>query len=329
MTDERTHFKPLFSVEGKSVKLGYLVDDRDAQPFTLALEELTCLFVFGDRAFDIYYSLLLQLCDEHHVPVLVLTGRDSEGYEEQICETRFWQLDTARDHVSLNLFDIGETAHATDHVAVLVDILNDQHPLSSAAQDLLHIVIWQTLLEATKACFRGLQSVLTRYRHEGSSYEEICRLFAGLPRGVVESTYDNVSLAGLGRMPTIITTRAVNQGQFTVNMLLLKLLASSSDRLPAIFLVNPPPLNRQLFQWLCCSYAELGSPLVLFDSYDGISSETANRARNLVFTASKGTPRSALRHGLTEEELRYLQTCDDQIAVKLRVEHGTRFVTLF
>lgn len=329
MADEPTHFKPLFFPEDKSIKLGYLVDNRAAQPFTLAPEDMTSLFVLGDRAVDIYYSLLLQLCDEHHVPVLILTGRDSEGYEEQICETRFWQLDTARDHISLNVFDIGETAHATDHVAVLVDILNDLHPLSNAAQNLLHIVVWQTLLATQKACFRSLQSVLARYRQQGGSYQELCRLFASLPGSVTESTYDNVSLRRLGRTPTIITARAVDQGQLAVNMLLLKLLAGSDNRLPAIFLVNPPPLNKQLFHWLCSSYAEAGSPLVLFDSYDSISAEEANCARNLILTAPRDASRSPLCNGLTEEELSYLQACRDQVAVKLRDEHATRFVTIF
>jgi hypothetical protein len=328
MADESTHFKPLFLPEDRPIKLGYLVGNQDAQPFTLALEDLTSLFVLGDRAVDIYYSLLLQLCDEHHVPVLVLTGRDSEGYEEQICETRFWQLDTARDHISLNPFDIGETAHATDHVAVLVDILNDLHPLSNAAQNLLHIVIWQTLLTTPKACFHGLQSVLARYRQDGS-YKELCRLFASLPNCVTGSTYDNVSLGRLSRTPAIVTARAVDQGQFTINILLLKLLAGSGDRLPAIFLVNPPSLNKQLFRWLCGSYAAAGSPLVLFNSYDSLSSEEANYARSLILTAPRDASSSPQCNGLTEEELNYLQACRDQVAVKLRDEHATRFVTIF
>jgi hypothetical protein len=328
MVDESTYFKPFFSSEDRPIKLGYLVENQDAQPFTLALEDMTSLFVLGDRAVDIYYSLLLQLCDEHHVPVLVLTGRDSEGYEEQICETRFWQLDTARDHISLNLFDIGETVHATDHVAVLVDILNDLHPLSNAAQNLLHIVIWQTLLTTPKACFQGLQSVLARYRQDGS-YKELCRLFASLPDSVTGSAYDNVSLGRLSRTSTIVTARAVDHGQFTINMLLLKLLAGSGDRLPAIFLVNPPPLNKHLFHWLCGSYAAAESPLVLFDSYDSMSSKEADQARSLVLTAARDASRSTLCNGLTREELSYLQACRDQVAVKLRDEHATRFVTIF
>jgi hypothetical protein len=328
MADESTGFKPLFSPEDRPIKLGYLVQNQDAQPFTLALEDMTSLFVLGDRAVDIYYSLLLQLCDEQHVPVLVLTGRDSEGYEEQICETRFWQLDTARDHISLNLFDVGETAHATDHVAVLVDILNDLHPLSNAAQNLLHIVIWQTLLTAPKACFSGLQSVLTRYRQD-ASYEELCRLFASLPAIVTGSTYDNVSLGRLSRTPTIVTARAVDQGQLTINILLLKLLAGSGDRLPAIFLVNPPPLNKQLFRWLCRSYAAAGRPLVLFDSYDSLSSKETDHARGLVLTAPRDASSSSLCNGLTREELSYLQACRDQVAVRLRAERATRFVTIF
>lgn len=329
MADEYAHFKPLFRSEDRPIKLGYLVENRDPQPFTLALEDMASLFVLGDRAVDIYYSLLLQLCDEHHVPVLVLTGRDSEGYEEQICETRFWQLDTARDHISLNLLDIGETAHAIDHVAVLVDILNDLHPLSNAAQNLLHIVIWQTLLATPKPCFRGLQSVLARYRQQDGSYQELCRLFASLPDSMTASSYDNVSLGRLRRTPTIITARAMDQGQFTINMLLLKLLACSCTRLPAIFLVNPPPLNKQLFHWLCVSYAEAGSPLVLFDSYDGLSSEGASCAQSLILTAPRDASSSPRCNGLTEEELGHLQACRDQVAVKLRDQHATRFVTIF
>jgi len=328
MPDESTRFKPLFRPKDRPIKLGYLVENQDAQPFTLALEDMTSLFVLGDRAVDIYYCLLLQLCDEHHVPVLVLTGRDSEGYEEQICETRFWQLDTARDYISLNLFDIGETAHATDHVAVLVDILNDLHPLSNAAQNLLHIVIWQTLLAPSKACFHGLQSVLAHYRQDGS-YKELCRLFASLPGSVTGSTYDNVSLARLSRTSTIVTARAVDQGQFAINMLLLKLLAGSGDRLPAIFLVNPPPLNKQLLRWLCSSYAEAGRPLVLFDSYDSLSSQEADQARSLILTAPRDASSSSLCNGLSREELSYLQACRDQVAVKLRGEQPTRFVSIF
>ena len=181
MADESVSFKPLYSPRGTSVRLGYLVEDRDAQPFALALDDMTPLFVLGDRAIDIYYSLLLQLCDEHHMPVLVLTGRDSDGYEEQICETRFWQLNTARDFISLNVFDIGVTVHATDHVAVLVDILNDMHPLSNGAQNLLHVALWQTLLTGQKASLQALQCVLARYRHYDSAYQELTRLFAALP----------------------------------------------------------------------------------------------------------------------------------------------------
>jgi hypothetical protein len=271
----------------------------------------------------------LQLCDEHHVPVLILTTRESEGYEEQICETRFWQLDTARDYICLNLFDIGETAHATDHVAVLVDILNDLHPLSDAAQNLLHIVIWQTLLATPKACFRCLQSVLARYSHQGSTYHELSHLLASLPSNLSGSSYDNVSRRGLSRTPTIITARAIDQGELTVNALLLELLTDSSRGLPALFLVNPLPLNKPLFHWLCAAYVEAGAPLVLFDSYGGTSAEEANRARNFIFTSPRDASHRPLCNELTEEELRYLQASRDQVAVKLRDEDATRFVTIF
>jgi hypothetical protein len=328
MADANSPFKPLYPQEDAFVKLGYLVEDRDAQPYKLALEAMTSLFVLGDRAIDIYYSLLLQLCDEHHMPLIIITGRESEGYEEQICETRFWQLNTAQDRISLNLFDIGETAHATDHVAILVEILNDLHPLSHGAQNLLHIAIWQTLLTTPKPCFSALQGVLARYRQD-VHYQELKQLFASLPSAVTESTYDNVSLSRLRRTPTVITTPAMGLGAFSMNMLLLKLFAGGSDDLPALFLVNPPSLNKPLFRWLCSSYAEAGRPLAVFDSYDSTCAAEARCARSLILTAPRDSSTSFLYNGLTEGELSYLQACRDRVAVKLHGDHATRFVTIF
>lgn len=329
VNDETPHFDYLSSHAGTHLKLGYLVQGQNTHPYSITLQDLNNLLVIGERAADIYYSLLLQLCDDYKIPVIVLTNRDSDGFEDQICETPFWQLDLAADQITFNLFDLGGEVHPSRQVTILVELLTTFSPLSPAAKNLLHIIIWKMLLTTNQHTLRTLQNLLPNYRYHNGPYQEICHLLSAVPKNYFQITYNNVNLLHLQRLPTIITAPRSRYSQISVNLLLLKLLSHTRTSPPPLFLMDPPPINPQLFHWLCVRYAELGGLLVLFDSKDLISQIETRHFPNIILSAQQGQISSSLRSEFNVDELRHLEIYDDQVAVRLRNESTTRFVTIF
>ncbi|MFX1564211.1 MAG: hypothetical protein ACFFDP_12990, partial [Promethearchaeota archaeon] len=329
VNDETSHFDYLSSHARTNLKLGYLVQGKITHPYSLALQDLCNLFVIGERAVDIYYTLLLQLCDDNKIPVIVLTNRDSDGYEDQVCETPFWHLDLEADQVNFDLFDLGGEVHPSRQVTILIELLTSFSPLSPTAKNLLHIIIWKMFFTTNKPTLKNLQKLLDNYRHHISQYQEICHLLSVIPKNYFEITYDNINLLHLQRLPTIITAPKNQFNQIDVNLLLLKLLSNARTSLPPLFLMDPPPINSQLFQWLCIRYVELGGLLVLFDSMDSISHIETHNFPNIILSAQRGPVSSSLRSEFNLDELRHLEIFDDQVAVRLHNESTTRFVTIF
>jgi len=315
---------------GTSLKLGYLVCGGSARPFSLLLRDLCPLIVVGERARDIYYSLLLQLVDEHHLPLVILKGSDPQFYEEQLCESRLWLLDAGNDHITFNLLDLGQGQHPAHQVRLLVRLLADLYQLSPAAQNLLHVAVWQTLLTHPKPSLQALLSLLPRYRYHTTAYEELCQSLSQLPQELAKGTHDNVCLARLRRYSTIITLPPTLQGCLTLNLLLLKLLAFNGSDAPPLMILDPPYLNHHLFSSLLGHYTAAGTPLILFDSNNSLlSSFPLLSPPNLIFTNSCGSSHSHLSCFLTEEEVKQLQADRDRVAVKLSRDPSTYFVTIF
>lgn len=308
------------------MKLGYIIQGQNTHQYSLAFQDLNNLFVFGERAADIYYSLLLQLCDDYRIPILVFTDCESDGFEDQICESNFWHLNLASDQVCFNLFDLGEV-HPSRYVTILVDLLTAFYPLSPAARNLLQIIIWQMLFKANQPSLSNLQNLLPNYRHHNSSYEEICNLLTAIPKHYFQKTYNNVNLLRLQHFPTIISVPRNQDSQISINLLLLKLLSQTRTSSPPLFLMNPPPINSQLFQWLCVRYSEQGGILVFFYSETSISLIQSNP--NIILSARNCSVPSSVKSEFREDELRHLENFDDQVAVRLRNESKTHFVTIF
>ncbi len=308
------------------MKLGYIIQGQNTHQYSLTLQDLNNLFVIGERASDIYYSLLLQLCDDYRIPVVVFTNRESDGFEDHICESNFWHLNLASDQITFNLFDLGEV-HPSRQVTILVDLLTTFYPLSPAAKNLFQVIIWQMLFTTDKPSLNNLKNLLPNYRHHNSSYQEICHLLTAIPKNYFQTNYDSVNLLRLQHFPTIITVPEGQYNQISVNLLLLKLLSQTRTSSPPLFLMDPPPINSQLFQWLSVRYSEQGGILVLLDSKGTTPQIQTNP--NIILSARKGTVTSSLRSEFREDELRLLENSDDQVAVRLRNESTTRFVTIF
>ena len=327
MSDENSDY--LLSKGYDLLKLGYLIQNNNVQPFSLSLNHLRSLFIIGERAQDIYYNLFFQLCDEQPMPILVITNDDSSSYEEQMCVNPIWRLDLSHDYVSCNPLNMRKPVHPSRQISILVNLFCEFSPLSRFAKDLLHIIIWKALITLPKPTLQDLASILYKYRNYRDNYNELCNLFDALPEHLLRMHFDNITLRHLRRLPTIISVPEERQSMFIVNVLLLKLIAQRGGNLPPLFIFDVPPLHPSLMRWLCTRYLGARSPLVIFDSEDVLREIDSRFIRNLIITNQSGSASSPLQGTLTQEELQYLHDNDDYVAVKLQNESATRFVTIF
>ncbi|MFX0168804.1 MAG: hypothetical protein ACFE89_05515 [Candidatus Hodarchaeota archaeon] len=329
MSDESAHFNDESSRPQGLLRLGYLIQNTRAHPFSLTFHDLSNLFIIGTRAEDIYYNLFIQLCDDHRIPVLVLTGRRTPGFEEQVCECPLWHLDLSTDRVTFNIFDLAQGLHPFKHISILIGLFEEFTPLSPLARDLLQVILWNVILTTTNPTVKYLQSVLPEYHSYGSAYQEIHQLLEALPHQLFTTNYDNISLTRLQHLPTLITGSSLPESTFIFNLLLLKLLAKSEKQLPPLFLVDPPPLNPQLFHWLCTCYSLTKSPLVIIDTHDAIPTPQSSTQFNYILTNSQGSNSTDLWQQLTPEEQELLNQNSDHIAVRLLSEPTTRIINIF
>lgn len=329
MTDETSNSDCRSPKTPSFLKLGYLIQQNNTQPFSLTLQDLTNLFVIGDRSQDIYYNLLIQLVDDHHVPVLIILGDATDGYEDQICESPFWTLDLSTDSITFNPFTLGDGLNPSHQITILIDLLEEFIPLSPTAKNLLHIITWKQIFSSSQPTIRDLHAILAFYSHYGPAYQEIRRLFEVLPDEILNASYDNVSLARIQHLPTIISTSDRPYSKFILNILLLKLLSQGGTELPPLFLMDPPTIHPKLLQWLCSRYSSTISPLVYFAPHDRLSQIDPAHLHNLIFTLSKNSTDSFLRKYLTEEEHLVLSNNCDHAAVKLRNKPSTQMITIF
>jgi hypothetical protein len=295
----------------------------------MTLHDLTNLFVVGTRAEDIYYNLFIQLCDDHHIPVLVFTGRDSTGYEEQVCECPIWRLDLSTDFITFNTLALAKGLHPSKQLSILVSLFEEFTPLSLAARNLLQVILWNVILSSTNSTLEYLQRLLPNYRHHGSAYEELQRLLKALPHHLLTNNYDNISLIRLQHLPTLISGSDLPESTLIMNLLLLKLLAHSDEHLPPLFFVDPPPLNPQLLQWLYSRYAVTNTPLVIIDTHDAIPAPELLQQHNFILTNSQDNTCSSFWQQLTSDEQELLTQNSDHIAVRLLSEPSTRIISIF
>ncbi len=329
MSDESSHPNFEFTRSGNLIQLGYLVQNHYTHPFSLTFQDLTNLFVLGTRAEDIYYNLLIQLCDDHRKSVIVFTGSNSSSYEEQVCESPFWYLDLTTDEITFNALSLGDGLHPSRQITILISLFEEFVPLSATARNLLHVIIWKTLFTTSKPSFQHLQNILPFYKHHDTAYHEIQRLLEALPHELLETNYDNLQLSRIQHLSTIISGDNLPVNQFALNMLLLKLVAEENENLPPLFLVNLPSLNTQLFQWLCARYAVAKCPLVIFDAQNNISTPSDQLTYNFIFTDSPYSDGSLPGNQLTESERSVMDKNNDFVAVRLRSEPATRIITIF
>lgn len=311
------------------LQLGYLVQNQRTHPFSITLQDLSNLFVVGRRAKDIYFNLLIQLCDEHRIPVIVIKGCPSEGLEEQVCECPFWHLNLEKDAITFNALNLAKGQHPSRQISILISLFEEFGPLSPTARNLFHVIIWKTIISTSKPTLEYLQNTLSFYQHHNVPYEEICGLLQAIPHQLLARNYDNITLSKLQHLPTIISTNDTPTITFAINMLILKLLANQSQNLPPLFLVDPPPLSPQLFHWLCTRYRASKSPLVIFQTQDKQVNPPLQQTGNFILTSTSDESPSTLHAQLTEQELHFLNLNNDQVAVRLRSEPATRFITIF
>ncbi|MFX0079271.1 MAG: hypothetical protein ACFE8O_08530 [Candidatus Hermodarchaeota archaeon] len=111
--------------------------------------------------------------------------------------------------------------------------------------------------------------------------------------------------------------------------MLLKLLAQHNDRMPPLFMVDPPPLNPQLLRWLCLRYANTKSPLVIFDSNEVISTPNSPHTFNYILTHIDSVTNASFQNQLSMDDQFMLEINSDHIAVQLRSEPTTRIISIF
>jgi len=114
-----------------------------------------------------------------------------------------------------------------------------------------------------------------------------------------------------------------------MNLLLLKLLANGTEQLPPLFLVDPPPLNTQLLQWLCTRYAATKNPLVIIDTHEAIPTPPFLQHCNFIITNCQETNDSPFWQTLTADERELLIQNNDHIAVRLQSEPAMRIINIF
>jgi hypothetical protein len=309
--------------------LGYLIQNHQTHPFALSLQDLTNLLVIGSRAEDIYYNLLIQLCDDQRIPVLVIKGETSGDYEDQVCESPLWHLDLTTDALTFDLLGLGQGTHPSRQITILIGLFEEFLPLSPSARNLLHVIIWKILLSTAKPTLHYLKTTLAYYQHHQDAYLEVRRLLEALPSELIDSSFDNFSLSRIHHLPTIITGDEMPIPKTKMNILLLNLMAQHTDYLPPLFLVNPPPLNPQLFRWLCVRYANTNSPLVLFDTQNTITELQTHLTFNYILTHTPKTQKTTLYQQLSIDEQLILEHNSDHVAVRLRNEAITQIINIF
>jgi hypothetical protein len=329
MIDETSRYESPLPNLNSALKLGYLIDDTEATPYSMVLQDLTNLFVIGNRALDVYYNLLIQLCDDYSLPLVVLTARKSEGYENQICEKSFWQIDLAIDQITHNLLDLGNQPHPSRQIGCLVNILSQFCPLSSSAKNLLHVVLWKTFFSHQTPTLQALQGVLAEFRHHDGVYEELCQLLSALPWQNLSKNYDNLSLSRIQKLPTILSSQHTKLDQLHINLLLWKLLSLMENSLPPLFLLDVPSIEPTLMNWLCLRYSKMSGLLVVFDSGGSFNYPNPEYIHNLILTQPEIINQGLVHQEFCKKELRQFQEHDDVIAIKLRNEPTMKFITIF
>jgi hypothetical protein len=329
LSDEGTQYNPESPESSGLLHLGYSIENQQTHPFALTFQDLTNLFVIGARAEDIYYNLLIQLCDDKQIPVLVIKGQDTSDFEDQVCESPLWHLDVSTDAITFNLLALGHGNHPSRQITILISLLEEFAPLSPSARNLLHVIMWKTLLSSTKPSFAYLKTTLPYYKHHKEVYLEVKRLLDALPPELMDSNFDNISLSRIHYLPTIISGDDRPLTTLKTNLLLLKLLAQHNDRMPPLFMVDPPPLNPQLLRWLCLRYANTRSPLVLFDSNEAISTPNSQHTFNYIITHIDSMANASFHNQLSVNDQLMLESNSDHIAVQLRSEPTTRIISIF
>jgi hypothetical protein len=329
LSDEGTQYNPEQPESSGLLHLGYLIENQLTHPFALTFQDLTNLFVIGARAEDIYYNLLIQLCDDKQIPVLVIKGQDSSDFEDQVCESPLWHLDVSTDAITFNMLALGHGNHPSRQITILISLFEEFAPLSPSARNLLHVIMWKTLLSSTKPSFAYLKTTLPYYKHHKEVYLEVKRLLDALPPELMDSNFDNISLSRIHYLPTIISGDDRPLTTLKTNLLLLKLLAKHKDRMPPLFIVDPPPLNPQLLRWLCLQYANTKSPLVFFDSNEAISTPNSQHTFNYIITHTDSMANASFHNQLSMNDQLMLESNSDHIAVQLRSEPTTRIISIF
>ena len=329
MSDEGTQYDPESSGSSGLLHLGYLIENQQTRPFALTFQDLTNLFVIGSRAEDIYYNLLIQLCDDKQIPVLVIKGQDASDFEDQVCESPLWHLDVSTDAITFNTLALGQGNHPSRQITILISLFEEFAPLSPSARNLLHVIMWKTLLSSTKSSLAYLKATLPYYKHHKEVYLEVKRLLDALPQELMDSNFDNISLSRIHYLPTIISGDDRPLTTLKTNLLILKLLAQHNDRMPPLFLVDPPPLNPQLLRWLCLRYSNTKSPLVLFDSNEAISTPNSQHNFNYIYTHIDSVTNTSFHNQLSMNDQLILESNKDHIVVQLRSEPTTRIISIF
>ena len=329
MSDESTNSNTESPGTNGLLHLGYLIQNQDTHPFALTFHDLTNLLVVGSRAEDIYYNLLIQLCDDKQIPVLVIKGQDSSDFEDQVCESPLWHLDVSTDAITFNTLALGQGNHPSRQITILISLFEEFAPLSPSARNLLHVIVWKTLLTSTKPSLAYLKTTLPFYQQHKEVYLEVKRLLDALPQELMDSNFDNISLSRIHYLPTIISGDDRPLATLKTNLLLLKLLAQHNGRMPPLFMVDPPPLNPQLLRWLCLRYANTKSPLVIFDSNEVISTPNSQYTFNYIFTQLDSVTDVSFHNQLSMNDQLMLERNSDHIAVQLRSEPKTRIISIF
>lgn len=329
LSDESSPFKIGSPDSNGLIHLGYLIQNNQTHPFALTLQDLTNLLVIGSRTEDIYYNLLIQLCDDYQIPVLILKGQSLSNFEDQVCETSFWHIDLSAVAITFNIMDLETGHHPLKQIAILISLLEEFASLSAAARDLFHIIFWQTCLSFSSPTIQYLQKALSYYQHHNSACKEIQQLLKTLPHEMLNASYDNLRLSRISHLPTIITGNDSLQTRFSMNLLLLKLLAHAGEKLPPLFLVDIPSLNPQILRWLIARYKTANRPLVIFDTLEHISVRPPLRFFNSIITYPSSSMLSPIRQQLTLDEVHLICQNKDQIVVQLQSEPTARIVTIF
>ncbi|MHA2314363.1 MAG: hypothetical protein ACXACF_03640 [Candidatus Hermodarchaeia archaeon] len=329
MSDEGTHYNPESPGTSELLHLGYLIQNQHTHPFALTFQDLTNLLVLGSRAEDIYYNLLIQLSDDKRIPVLVIKGQDSSNYEDQVCERPLWHLNLTTDAITFNTLALGQGNHPSRQITILISLFEEFAPLSPSARNLLHVILWKTLLTTANPSLTYLKTTLPFYKHHKDAYLEVRQLLDALPPELMNSNFDNISLSRIHHLPTIITGDDKPLTILKTNLLMLKLLAQHTDSMPPLFMVDPPPLNSQLLRWLCLRYADTKNPLVIFDSNEAISAPSNQHIFNYILTHTQTVPNVSFHQQLSANEQLILQSNNDHVAVWLRSEPTTRIISIF